>query len=395
VSASLDYPQIYEAMLKNFANNVATLPKSEGPNPGQPVMDGPRPETPFAAQEKKLGLNIKDDLLPLLGSELALALPKRIKKAANGPAMDPRDEKSGGAGNAQTSANAGPNPMFAIAVKDREAVGKLIPKLIESFGLKGASMLAQTEKRDGTELVTYAGVFSYAFVGDFLVVSPDPAETRHVVDAYLNHQTLSSDSHFRNYTRWQARQVLGQVYMAPGLVEEYTLGGGSSGVAFREKMNEFLTGVNPVIDPVTYSLSNDGLGPLHELHVPKNLLQVLIAGMMVGSSEALPESNEAVAQGVVRSVAYAEATFKSTEGNDGYGSSDQLVSAGLLSKEMLEKYGYRIEVNASADKFEVTAVPIEYGKTGKLSYFIDQSQILRAGDHGGGAATLSDQPMNQ
>jgi hypothetical protein len=160
-------------------------------------------------------------------------------------------------------------------------------------------------------------------------------------------------------------------------------------------MNEFLTGVNPVIDPVTYSLSNDGLGPLHELHVPKNLLQVLIAGMMVGSSEAPAESNEAVAQGVVRSVAYAEATFKSTEGDGGYGSSDQLVSAGLLSKEMLEKYGYRIEVNASADKFEVTAVPIEYGKTGKRSYFIDQSQILRGGDHGGGAATLSDEPMNQ
>jgi hypothetical protein len=394
VSVSLDYPQIYEGMLKAFAKADEMSKKSGGPYQAQPVADGPRPETPFAIYEKKLGLKIKDDLLPLLGSELALALPKQMKKAAEGPAIDPRDENAGAAGAAPTNANAGPNPMIAIAVKDREAVGKLIPKLIESFGLKGANLLAQTEKRDGTELVSYAGVFSYAFVGNFLVVSPDPADTRHVVDAYLNNQTLSSDSHFRNYTRWQSRQVLGQVYMAPGLVEAYTLGGGRSGAAFRDKMNEFLNGVNPVIDPVTYSLSNDGLGPLHELHVPKNLLQVLIAGMMVGSSQALPESNERVAQSVVRNVAYAEATFKSTEGNDGYGSFDQLVSAGLLSQEMLEKYGYRIAVTASADKFEVTAVPIEYGKTGKLSYFIDQSQILRGGDHGGGAATLSDEPMN-
>ncbi len=30
---------------------------------------------------------------------------------------------------------------------------------------------------------------------------------------------LASDSHFKNSTRWQPRQVLGQVYVAPGLVE--------------------------------------------------------------------------------------------------------------------------------------------------------------------------------
>jgi hypothetical protein len=282
--------------------------------------------------------------------------------------------------------------LIAIAVKDREAVGRLIPKIIEGFGLKGASLLAQTEKREGTEIVSYAGVFSYAFVGDFLVLSPDPAETRHVVDAYLNHQTLSSDSHFRNYTRWQPRQVLGQVYMAPGLVEEYTVGSGRSGAAL-EKVNAFFSGVNPVIDPLTYSLSNDGLGPLHELHMPKNLLQMLVAEMSVGANESMPSSNEAIAKSLMHTLANAEMAFKSTKGNNGYGTVEQLVSAGLLSKEMLDKYGYRIEVSASLEKFEITAVPTEYGTTGKLSFFIDESQILRGGDHGGGAATVNDQPI--
>jgi hypothetical protein len=282
--------------------------------------------------------------------------------------------------------------LIAIAVKDREAVGRLIPKIIEGFGLKGASLLAQTEKRDGTEIVSYAGVFSYAFVGDFLVLSPDPAETRHVVEAYLNHQTLSSNSHFRNYTRWQPRQVLGQVYMAPGLVAEYTVGSGRSGAAL-DKVNAFFSGVNPVIDPLTYSLSNDGLGPLHELHMPKNLLQVLVAEMLVGASESMPSSNEAITRSFMHTLANAEASFKSTEGNSGYGTLDQLVSAGLFSTETLEKYGYRITISASMDKFEITAVPIEYGTSGKLSFFIDESQILRGGDHGGGAATADDQPI--
>ena len=64
-----------------------------------------------------------------------------------------------------------------------------------------------------------------------------------------------------------------------------------------------------------------------------------------------------------------------------------------VSEELLEKYGYRIDLIAAANKFEATAVPVEYGKTGRLSYFIDESGVLRAGDHGGGAATIADQPV--
>ncbi|MEP6569356.1 MAG: hypothetical protein ABJC10_06235, partial [Acidobacteriota bacterium] len=339
VSASLDYPQIYEGMLKAMAN-AQELSRKYSRDRDELTRNTPPPEPPFAALEKKLGLKIKDDLLPLLGNELAYVLLRRKKATAEAtPSLEKMTAATAG-NTPQPQPSAGPNPIIAISVKDREAVGRVIPKLIEGFGLKGASLLAQTEKRDGTELVSYAGVFSYAFVGDFLVVSPDAAEVRHVVDAYLAHQTLSSDSHFKNYTRWQARQVLGQAYVAPGLVEEYTVGGGA---AHRDKMSEFVSGVDPVIDPVTYSLTNDGMGPFHELHVSKNLLQVLLATTLIGASEALPASNEAFAKSMLRNVASAEASFKATEGNNGYGSIDQLASAGLVSKEFLQKYGYKIE----------------------------------------------------
>ena len=389
VSVSLDCPQVYAGMLKAMTD----AQEMERKYRSKPTVDGPLPETPFAAYEKKLGIKIKDDLLPLLGNEFALALPRKAKKTANEPTtISPEDKQKADAGN-QPNQNQTPNPIIAIAIKDREAVGKLIPKLIEGFGLKGASLLRQTEKRDGTEIVSYAGVFSYAFVGDFLVVSADPVETRHVVDAYLNHQTLSSDSHFRNYTRWQPRQVLGQVYVAPGLVEEFTSEGRRSGTPIDDKTSAFLSGLNPVIDPLTYSLSNDGLGPFHELHVPKNLLMMIVAGMSAGAREALPAANEATAKSMIRNAAYAEDAFKVAPGNDGYGTLDQLIAAGMMSKDVTEKYGYRMEVTASKEKFEVTAVPLEYGRTGKLSFFIDESQVLRGGDHGGGAATVADQPV--
>src|SRR5262249_422716 len=108
--------------------------------------------------------------------------------------------------------------VILISLKDKEAARALVPKIIDGLGYKGASLMAQSEKRDDTEIISYAGAFGYAFIGDFLVLSADMAAIRHVSESYLNHQTLASDSTFRNATRWQPRQVLGQVYLAPSLM---------------------------------------------------------------------------------------------------------------------------------------------------------------------------------
>ena len=179
-----------------------------------PPARGQPPESPFAYYEKKLGLKIKDDLLPLLGNEIAVALPRRKAEVATDQKTQPKPGE----------ANRELIPVVAIAVKDREAVKRLIPKIIQSLGFKGAELIAHTERRESTEITSYAGLFAYAFIDEFLVLSPDAAETRRMVDAYLSHQTLASDTTFKNSTRWQSRQVLGQVYIAPSMVEQYTTG---------------------------------------------------------------------------------------------------------------------------------------------------------------------------
>jgi biotin carboxyl carrier protein len=389
-SVSLDYPQVYEGMLKAIANAEVMARKYS-----RTVKDAlPPPESPLAAFEKKLGFKIKDDLIPLLGNELAVALPKRVSSPSPSPTpSEPGTFKATTEPNQQKSGStADPTPVIAISVKDREAVARMIPKIIEAFGLKGANFFAQTEKRDGAEITSYGDIFAYAFLGDFLVLSADTLATRRAVDAYLNHETLSSNSHFRNFTRWQPRQVLGQVYVAPSLIEQYgeeTFRGRPPG---NNKLAEFLSRVNPVIDPLTYSLTNDGQGPLHELHVPKNLLQLMVAGVSSEASQAPLESNEAIARSALRTIASAEATFQATKGDGRFGSLDELVTENLVSKDMLQKYGYRIELNVSAKGFEAIAVPVTYGESGKLSYFIDETSVLRGGDHAGGAATIADQP---
>ncbi len=260
------------------------------------------------------------------------------------------------------------------------------------MSVKGASLFAQTERRGETEITSYANIFAYAFIGDFLVLTPDASLTRHVVDSFLKNETLSADSHYRNSTRWQPRQVQGQVYAGPGLIDLYNPF--AYGAAVNEKLSDLMARLNPVIDPMTYALSSEGgSGSLHELHLPKNLLMLMIAGMTSQVSETPIVTNESIAKSILRTVSSAEATFRETKGKGNYASLDELAKEGLISKDLFEKYGYRIEVNVLANKFEATAVPLEYGKTGRKSYFVDESQVLRGGDHGGGPATIADKPV--
>ena len=153
----------------------------------------------------------------------------------------------------------------------------LLPKVIENVAFKGASALAQTERREDTELVSYVNVVAYAFIGNFLVISPDVAAVRHVVDSYLKHDTLSAEPHFKNYTRWQPRQVQAQLYISPSLMESYRTWIQQPNPQVNEQTRAFLTKFSVVAQPVTYSLSNEGFGPLHELHVPKNLVLLMVA----------------------------------------------------------------------------------------------------------------------
>jgi hypothetical protein len=378
VSASLEYPQMYDGLLKSIAGM-----NEHGRDPAMQVVNSP-PVSPFAEFEKKLGLKIKDDILPLLGNELAVAMvPKAVEANSPEPSASPAAQ--------QTANTYDPDPLVAIAIKDKEAVRHLIPKLIEAMGFKGAGLIAQTERKDDTETTTYANLFTYAFVGDFLILSTNPAAVKGAVASFLSGETLASSTYFRNASRWQSRQVQAQVYLAPVLVERYGLGNATSSVD--EKTSELLSHVNLPIEPLTYSLSNEGSGPLHELHFPKNLLLLMLASISNDVNTAPLKANEAAVRSELRTIVGAEATYQVTTGDGRYGTIDELVKAGLLGKEPIERFGYEIALTISANKFEATAVPIEYSKSGNLSFFVDESGVVRGADHAGSPATISDPPI--
>src|SRR4030095_10891440 len=200
VTMSLDLPQIHSALSKppppsSDRGNIQTAANVEF-------------ESPFAAIEKLLKIKIADDVLPLLGSEVSVSfpIPPEVSGAPSPASSAPAKPEDGSSNEKKKPAEAG--PVIAISLRDKEGVKLLVPKLLDALGMKGVAALAQTERREDTELVSF-GDFGYAFVGNFFVISADVASTRKVVDSYLKHETLSSNGQYKNYTRWQPRQLQG------------------------------------------------------------------------------------------------------------------------------------------------------------------------------------------
>jgi hypothetical protein len=385
-SVSLDFPQIYAAIAKHPANNY-------GDNAELKTISATEFPEPFADLEKQLKLKVKDDILPLLGSELVITLP--LKMLDDGPipsgvvASTPADKTKDG-----DQKPAAPSVVIALSLKDKEGMRLLLPKIVDSLGFKGASALAQTERHDNVELVSYANAFSYAFMDNFLVLSADAAAIRHVVDSYLKHETLASDTQFKNATRWHPRQLQGQLYISPALMDGYKVWANQPSTLISDQMREILSRLSLVAQPVTYSLSNDGLGTMHEVHLPKNLLLMGIAGIASESNPSPIVQNERAAMGALAMIANAEIQYHSGKGRGSFATMDQLMAEGVIPEELLKNHGYKIELTIVGSKFEVTAVPDEYGKTGRNSYFVDHTNVLRGADHAGSVATADDDPIH-
>ena len=401
-SVSLDLRRMYDALLQNLGKRNGVQAVFAPSRPGEePAVSPAETAAMEAVFEKKYGFKIKDELLPALGNEFAIGGSMKSLGLANGFGMSappPPAPPPGPAGSGQLSSSgaiAQPpkrGPVILISVKDRDAVKALIPKLLDALGMKALSLIAQTEKRGDTETVTYAGLISYAFVGNFLVLSPEVTEVRHVVDSYVNHETIGSNSAFRTFTRWQPRELQGVAYVAPSVLGAYNDMARNPKMPLDASLREFMARLNPAPAAISYALSNDGFGPMHELHLPKNLVLMMVAGVSAGTRQSPLDMNEAVAQSALRTLVSAEESYKATSGNGSYGTMEQLATAGLVSRDLFEKYGYKFELTVSGTKFEAGATPKEYGVTGRLSFFVDESGVIRGADHNGAAANAGDPP---
>src|SRR6185369_4813733 len=304
VSASIDFSKTYREMKKQAEAALKRNPRINESISAETSLDS------FAEFEKKAGYKIADELLPVLGNEMAVAVSLKsmnqfgmfgVPAPAPKTAEDPKAEKQPDA-----------FPIVLISVKDREAARRLMPRVMDGLGLGAANLLAQKERRGDAEIVNYAGVFAYGFIGNFLVIS-DANTVRRVADASTNHQTLSSNNAFRSARHWQPKATLGEVYVSPALMEGYQQQVGKMASTMDSAMRDFLMQLSPNATAITYALSHDGLGTIHELHLPKNLILAMVAGTSAAMSsmkQGSPEMNEVIAISALSMIGGAEEAYK-------------------------------------------------------------------------------------
>ena len=83
-----------------------------------------------------------------------------------------------------------------------------------------------------------------------------------------------------------------------------------------------------------------------------------------------------------------------------YATLDELGRADYVDSTLAagSKSGYKFSIDLTTDDgvpgFALTAVPIEYRSTGRRSFYVDESAIVRAADKFGGPPTKMDPPLN-
>ena len=90
-------------------------------------------------------------------------------------------------------------------------------------------------------------------------------------------------------------------------------------------------------------------------------------------------------QSLFQRITLAQVVY-SQQHNGQFGTLAELITSGLMPKDLegTESTGYRFQVNKSADgkTWNATAEPAEYGRTGRLSFYLDSAGV-RSGDTGG------------
>lgn len=110
--------------------------------------------------------------------------------------------------------------------------------------------------------------------------------------------------------------------------------------------------------------------------------------------------NETAAMQSLRTIHGAEATYQAVSENGNFGSLSDLQSKDLIDLPMSQgnRCGYRFVLTISerdnSTNFNIIAVPQKYGETGRRSFYMDESGVIRGADRNGQPANADDPPID-
>ena len=101
--------------------------------------------------------------------------------------------------------------------------------------------------------------------------------------------------------------------------------------------------------------------------------------------EARINAHHADVQDMMTRISLAQVLYSQNH-NGQFGNTAELVAAGVVPKDIegTDSTGYKFQINRAADgkSWYATAEPVQYGRTGRLSFYLDATGV-RSGDCGG------------
>lgn len=392
IAGSLDWTQIYNSTLGSASVNPAALAASFSGDEGdakaerQPTVD----ET-VAAVEKLFGFKFKEDLLPALGNEVAISLPLNTGDFGLGRPRTGGEEK-------KEEHEAEPGFVFIAALNNPDRVREILPRALVVFGFASLGTPQRAEKRKGFDIhiLGASDGFSYAIINNFLVGGELKA-VRHCIDSFDARQTLASTNVYRDAIAWQTKQKLLHLYlsdsvMKSALEETKKRSGGSTDPVVRALLAQLEVAETA---PASYEATNEGDVVMHEVRLPISLVRSYALTLAVSAKDYQVIMNEMMTVYALNRIAGAQSAYKDERKKGHFGTFEELVAEELLEKTFLENNEYKFELEIAGDKFEVSATPKSYGKTGRRSFILDQTGTVRAADHKGQPANTDDPAVEQ
>jgi hypothetical protein len=397
VAGSLDWTHVYNSTLGAASVSPAGLMSAinmgdEAGGGGREAERQPSADEVVASVEKLFGFKFKEELLPSLGNEVALSMPLDTGDFGLSPRGGASDEK-------KEERDAEPGPLFFASLNDTAKMREILPRVFVALGFVSPGVpQSAPEKRQGFEIRTLGASdgMSYTIINNFLVVGELRA-VRHCVDSVASRQTLAASNAYRDATSWQAKQKLVHLFVSDAILrrtvdETRKRSAGSTDPAVRALLMQLEAAEYA---PASYEATNEGEVLLHEMRLPLSLVRSYTTAMAVTVKDAPVIMGETMAVYTLQRIAAAELTYRNEKKKERFGTLEELVEEEVLEKDFLDHVDYKVELTATADKFEATATPKTYGKTGRRSFFIDESVTVRAADRKGQPATSADPKTEQ
>jgi hypothetical protein len=386
VSGSLNWPRMYDKFIEVIFTLSADLAEDPKPKKAKNPAIEPLPDAEVAEFEKKYGFKIRDELLTAIGSEVTIGFSAKAFTESVVSGTLP-------------SMSLPPDAIFLISINDKDLLKKVLPKALVGLGLTTTNEKASLETYKEHDIKKYKNG-AMTIINDYLVLAPDVKTIKHVIDSKAQDQTLVSNERYNSAVRGLPPQRVAQVYVSNVVMKELfkhlkTSGSGVNAVlngstTVDDEVKDFFNRYNPDPLPIVHAVSADGQGTLHQLRLPKSLITMLGASTVSQYRQSRVPMNEIMATSNLRMLKIAEEQHKIDKAS--YATLDILISEKLVNADSItgENAAYSYEIKVNGDQYEISAVPVTYGKTGKKSFLMNEQGVLRGADHNGSPATASD-----